>query len=210
MQATEDWLGDDLALGFLLLRLFCWAGDLLVDSLVWPGMIEIGLILLHRPIEMSLTQDQEEIKAFPPRAAQESLANGIGLGRLIGRGQDLNPGPLRHAGEGSPELVVVVANEEARTLTKGRGLAQLLGYPGIVRTAGHPEMHQPTRFQLDYDEDEEGAEEEIIGLQEVNGPDVLGVVAQKRRPGLLVGQRTPHLVDVPLDGALGYLNAQLQ
>jgi hypothetical protein len=70
MQATEDWLGDDLAPGFLLLHLFCWAGDVLLDALVRSGMVEIGLILLHRPIEMSLTQDEEEVEAFPPHAAQ--------------------------------------------------------------------------------------------------------------------------------------------
>ena len=89
-------------------------------------------------------------------------------------------------------------------------LAQLLGYPGIVWAAGHTEMHQATGIQLDDNEDEEGAEEEVIGLQEVNGPDVLGVVAQKRRPGLFAGQRTPDWVDVRLDGALGHRDAQLK
>ena len=54
---------------------------------------------------------------------------------------------------------------------------KLLGYPGIVRAAGHPEMHQSTGIQLDHNEDEESAEEEVIGLQKVDGPDVLGIIA---------------------------------
>ena len=90
---------------------------------------------------MALIQNQEEVEAFPPHAAQESLANGVGLGRLIRRGQHLNPAPIRHSGEGVPELVVVVANQEARTLAEGCGRwTQLLGHPFIIRTSGDPEV----------------------------------------------------------------------
>jgi hypothetical protein len=74
------------------------------------------------------------------------------------------------------------------------GLSQLLGHPGITRASGHPEMHQPTRIQLGYNQNKDGAEEEVIGLQEVAGPYVLGMVAQKRRPGLLGRQRSMYLV----------------
>ena len=86
MQATEDWLSDDLAPVLLLLRLLWRAGDALLDALVRPGVIEVGLILLHCLLEMALAQDNEEVKAFAPHTAQESLANGIDLGCLIGRG----------------------------------------------------------------------------------------------------------------------------
>jgi hypothetical protein len=53
-------------------------------------------------------------------------------------------------------------------------------------------------------------EKEGIGLQQVAGPDVLGVVAQKRRPGLLGKQRPAYLLRVLLDGALGLCDAQLE
>jgi len=43
-------------------------------------VIEIGLILLHCLAEMALAQDEEEVQAFAPHAAQESLANGVGFG----------------------------------------------------------------------------------------------------------------------------------
>ena len=78
---------------------------MLVQALMRPCMVKVGLILLHDLAQMLLAQDEEEIEAFPPHAAQESLANGVGLGNLIGRGQDLDASPLRHAGEGSPELL---------------------------------------------------------------------------------------------------------
>ena len=60
---------------------------------------------------------------------QKTFANPIGPRHLIGRGEDLNPAAIRHAREGVPELVVVVTNQEPRTLTVGRGLPQLLGHP---------------------------------------------------------------------------------
>ena len=63
-----------------------------------PQMVEVGLILLHRPIEMPLTQDEEEVEAFPPHAAQRTLANSIGL-RLSWPNI-----PIRQAARGYDEL----------------------------------------------------------------------------------------------------------
>jgi hypothetical protein len=80
MQATEDRERDDLVPVWLLLRLLWGAGDALVPALVRSGLVEIGLILLHGPIEMALIEDEEVVQAFPPHTAQESLANGIGFG----------------------------------------------------------------------------------------------------------------------------------
>jgi len=58
----------------------------------------------------------------------------------------------------------------------GSCLAQLLGDPGIVGTSGDAEMYEATRTQLDDNKDKDGAEEQVIRLQKVNGPDVLGMV----------------------------------
>jgi len=93
-------------------------------------------------------------------------------------------GPLGHSVECCTELVVVVSNQKPWPLAKGGCLPQLLGDPGIVRTSGHPKVHQPTRTQLDHYKDKNGAEEEVIRLQKVNGPDVFGMVAKKRAPCL--------------------------
>jgi hypothetical protein len=45
-------------------------------------------------------------------------------------------------------------------------------------------MDHAARAQLDNDEDEHCAEEDVVRLQEVTGPNLTGVVAQKRRPVL--------------------------
>ena len=61
MQATEDRESDDLAPVLLLLRRLWGAGEALAQALVRPGLVEIGLILLHDLAEMLLAQDQEEV-----------------------------------------------------------------------------------------------------------------------------------------------------
>jgi len=110
-------------------------------------MIEIDLILLHGSIELPLAQDNEEVQAFTPYTAQESLANSVGLGSLIGRGQDFNARPFGGPVEGEAVLVVVVSNQKPRSLAKGGRLPQLLGHPGVAWTSGHTKMHQPARTQ---------------------------------------------------------------
>lgn len=54
-------------------------------------------------------------------------------------------------------------------------------------------MHHPSRGQLDYEEDENGSKEQIIGLHKVTGPDLISMIGQKRRPGLVLvrGRQTP-------------------
>jgi hypothetical protein len=75
---------------------------------------------------MPLAQDEVEVQAFPLHTTQKTLTHAVGLRRLIRRGQDLSPAPVRHSGEGVPKLVVVIANQEARAFTEGRCLPQLL------------------------------------------------------------------------------------
>ena len=77
---------DDLSHVLVLFRLLWLARDVLVDALVQPGVIEVGLILLDCLMDVALAEDQEEVEAFAPHSSQESLANGVGLGCLMGRG----------------------------------------------------------------------------------------------------------------------------
>jgi len=46
-------------------------------------------------------------------------------------------------------------------------------------------MQQATRAQLDDDKDKDGTEEQVMGLEKVNGPDVIGVIAKECGPRLL-------------------------
>ena len=77
------------------------------------SFIEVALVLTEGPVEVTLIEDEEEVEAFAPQAAQESLADGIGLGCLDGSGQDLDIGPISDPVKGIAELVVVVADYES-------------------------------------------------------------------------------------------------
>ena len=173
-------------------------------------MIEVGLVLPDDLAEMRLIEDEEEVQAYAPQTAQESLANGVGLGCLIGSGQDIDIGSLSESVEGIAKLVVVVADEKAWSLAKGSCLAQLLGDPGVVGTSGHAEMEQATRTQFDDNKDKDGAEEQVIGLEKVNSPDVLGMVAKKCGPRLLGRNGGAHLVDVPPNRTFGHSDTELE
>jgi hypothetical protein len=76
--------------------------------------------------------------------------------------------------------------------------------------SGDTKVNHAAGVQLDDDEHEEGAEEDVIGLKEVAGPDWAGVVAQERRPVLLGGERFADLCDVLLDGALAHAQSELE
>ena len=71
-------------------------------------------------------------------------------------------------------------------------------------------MHDSAGTQLDDDEDEHGAKEEIVGLEEVTGPDLAGVVAQKSRPVLARRTSPSHLLNVLLNRAFADSDAQLE
>ena len=80
---------------------------------------------------MILAEDEQVVEALGAHAAQEALAERVRVRRSDGRAQDLDAGRLSHAVESRAELVVVVADQEARALTPRRRLAELLGHPRV-------------------------------------------------------------------------------
>jgi len=71
-------------------------------------------------------------------------------------------------------------------------------------------VHYLTRAQLDDEEREDRPEEDVVGLQQVAGPDLRGVVAQERRPAPAPRLGATGKAHVLLDGALAHPDAQLQ
>ena len=81
MQTAQHWMRDGLSIQRGLIWSLWMAGNALLYRLVWSGIVEVGLILLRDPMQMSLAQDEEEIQALPPHTTQKALADGIGLWR---------------------------------------------------------------------------------------------------------------------------------
>jgi len=88
-----------------------WDRNGLSDSLVWSGMIEVADVLSHLDQEVPLAQDEHEVQALAPQAAQEPFTIGIRSRCRDGRVEDLNPGAGRDDIELRPIFLVIILNE---------------------------------------------------------------------------------------------------
>ncbi len=145
------------------------------------------------------------------RTLPRKRAGGIRPQWPEGRAQDGAPAAHCDASARGAVLAVVVADAVPGALVEGRGLAQLLGHPSVSRMARHPDVHHAARPEFDDAERDEQPESEGDDLEEVTGPNRIGVVAQEGRPGLPVtgGSRRARGAHVPLDRALAHTDAQL-
>jgi hypothetical protein len=64
-------------------NLLCRLWKLLLDTLVWSGLVEVQDIGLEEAVELFLVQDQEMIQAFSPHAPSKAFTDGIRLWRSI-------------------------------------------------------------------------------------------------------------------------------
>ena len=176
MNSAQHGVRDDLSTHWRFIFSLRLARYALLNALVRPGVIEVLLILLHHPLQMSLAQDEEEVQTPPSHTAQKALTVSIGLGCLIRCAQHLNPSPGSYRRERDAVLVVIVPNEKPRTFAKWSRFSQLLGRPGIGGVPGHTKVDQASRAQLNHDKYEYRAEEEVVSLKEITGPYVLVVV----------------------------------
>ena len=129
MQAAQHGERDDLSARRRLISSLRLAGYALLDALVGSGVIEVRLILLHHPLQMSLAQDEEEVQALSPHTAQKALTVSIRLRRLIGCAQHLNSSPGSYRRERDAVLVVIVPNEEPAVLRQMESLLAVAGPP---------------------------------------------------------------------------------
>jgi hypothetical protein len=61
MQAAQQWVRDDLPTRLWLVWSLWLAGNTLLYPLVWSGMVEVRLVLLHHPVQVSLAQDETKL-----------------------------------------------------------------------------------------------------------------------------------------------------
>jgi len=182
----------------------------LLEPLVRTRLVEVGHVLPEHAGEVALAEDQDVIQALAPYAPQEALAHRIRPWRTIGRSHDRDATRRRHPREGRPESAVVVVDEIPRALVERGRLAELLRDPGVRRVPRHAHMDDAPGRQGDDEEGEQGSEGQIRDWQEVARPDVTGVVAQERRPGLPPRARGNGTAQVGLDGPLRHPDTELQ
>ena len=71
-------------------------------------------------------------------------------------------------------------------------------------------MDYPSCLELDHEERKERSKEEITYLQEIAGPDICRMIAQKGRPSLSSWLGCANSSDVLLDGTLAHMKTQFQ
>ena len=174
--------------------------DLLTDPLVRAASIEIRAVLSKHTGQMSYAKDDDVIQAFAPGTANESFTNRILQGRLNRCAQYLDPSTLRNTIKFSPELAVIIANDELGPLTEWRDVPKLLGRPFRGWRTSDTNVHNALRIDIDDEERKYGAKPDIIGLQEIAGPN--RVVREKCLPALTVREfRWSRLAHLSLDRA---------
>ncbi len=110
-------------------------------------------------------------------------------------------------------LVIVIANQEARSLPERDCFPHLLRYPSISRVLRHADMDHPSGAMFDNEEQKYRAEEQVVSLHEVTGPNLTGMISQEARPTLAVmrwRELAAGLPHVAPDSPLVHLNTQLQ
>jgi len=160
-----------------------------------PGFVTARRIRPEHAPQLFFVQDEEVVEAHAPNAADKPLADGVRVGCSNGCAQHLDAAPRRDTGERRPIPGVVVADRDARRPTERRGLAHLLGDPGVGRVSRHADLDDPPRAEIDDKEGEERAEAQVDDRQEVTRPDVMSVVMQERRPRLVLWARRAHAAD---------------
>ena len=133
---------------------------------------------------MFLVEDKHVIQALSPDTPQKAFTNRIGAFRVIGRFQDLDAACCCNTSETGSKLAIIITDEILRRLSKRCGLPQLLCSPSVGRRARHSDMDHFPRFQLDDEERKKRTKAQVSHLEEIAGPDLSPMIAQKRLPAL--------------------------
>ncbi len=118
MQSTQDWQGEDLtSLVIQRNRLPISFWDLLSDSLMWSGLIEVLDIGTQETMQLLLLQDEQVIETLATHAAQKAFTDGIGPWCVVGRFQYLDAAGCGYARETGSKLVITITDEILRPLS---------------------------------------------------------------------------------------------
>ena len=90
VQTTQHWPRRELPVGRRCIWSFWSARDALLNPLVGAGIVKVGHILFHDPVQMPFAQNQDIVEAFSSEAPQKTLTGSrrtfgtFALGALYG------------------------------------------------------------------------------------------------------------------------------
>jgi hypothetical protein len=182
METTEHGSRDDRALGRR------WWSDerlLLREGLMRTRLVVEAHKVRHEGAELRPAEDEDMIEQLASESADETLGEGVHVGRS-GRGpHDARADRLERAGKAPPELPIAVADEQLRDVPVHRGVPRLLRAPFVAGRVGRGGVDDHAPAQVEEEEDEDLAEEDVVGLREVGDPrDVVLEKVDQRCPSL--------------------------
>jgi hypothetical protein len=127
MESTQDREGENLA-SFVIwwhwpsVRLW----NLLPDTSMWSGPIEVLDIGIEHPLELLLMKDEQVIETLTSYTPQKALTDGIRSWGLIRCFENLDITRICNTGEVHPKLAIVIMNKILRPLSIRGGFSQLL------------------------------------------------------------------------------------
>lgn len=161
-------------------------------------------------MELLLMDDQHVVQALSSRTPQKAFTDRIRSRRMIRRFEDLDAARCCNTSETGSKLAIIITNEILRHLSKRSCLSQLLCNPSVGRRARHTDKDHFPRFQLDDEERKKRTKEQVSHLEEVTGPNLSPMIAQKRPPALPHWARQTHAPHVLLDCPFADVHIQLQ
>ena len=159
---------------------------------------------------LSLMKDQQVVEACLPHTPQEALTDCIGSGSMIRRFEYLHAARCCNTSEMGSKLALMITNEVPGRVSIEGSLPQLLCGPHISGRACHPDMDHFPRSQFDDEQSKKRTKEHISHLQEIAGPDLSRMIAQKRPPALPRWARCTHAPHVLLDRSFADTDIQFQ
>src|SRR4051794_3104825 len=118
------------------------------------GVVVVHVLLDHSVQQIPLPEDQHVVYALAAYTAHKPLAYSVGPGRSVRRAQHFYAAEFRHTVEPLAVLAVVVPDQEPARFPDWRCLPQLLGCPFVCWRSGNADVHNPTRADFDYEEEE--------------------------------------------------------
>jgi hypothetical protein len=95
--------------------------NLLLDTLIRPGSVEIVYRRVEHAVELLLMQDEQMIEALTPYTAEKPLTNGIRARSVKRSFEKLTATRSGHSNEAYPKLAIIITDEILRPHTKGGG-----------------------------------------------------------------------------------------
>ena len=147
--------------------------------------------------KMALAKHEDMVEQFAPESADKALGEGIHVRGPDRGANDLGADGFEQAREPSAWLGVAI-DDKHFGLDVQRCVARLLRTPVVGRRSGDCSVHDSPSLQIEKEQDENRAEEQVEGLHELTSPgDVVALHGALRDPDSKLEQLTSKPLSAP-------------